>query len=69
MLAYIVALIFLRLESHWMALASLALILITRVVVINVPSVTGGVNGLSVPVTAAVRRCSRWCWLVAIVVF
>jgi branched-chain amino acid transport system permease protein len=50
LLAYVVALIFLRLESHWMALASLALILITRVVVINVPSVTGGVNGLSVPV-------------------
>jgi len=50
LLAYVVALIFLRLSSHWMALASLALILITRVVVINVPSVTGGVNGLSVPV-------------------
>jgi branched-chain amino acid transport system permease protein len=50
LLAYVVALIFLRLESHWMALASLALILITRVVVINVPSVTGGVNGLSLPV-------------------
>jgi len=50
-LAYLVALIFLRLDSHWMALASLALILITRVVVINVPSVTGGVNGLSLPVS------------------
>lgn len=49
--AYVVAAIFLRLESHWMALASLALILITRVVVVNVPKVTGGVNGLSVPVT------------------
>jgi branched-chain amino acid transport system permease protein len=51
LLAYVVALIFLRLESHWMALASLALILIVRVAVINVPSLTGGVNGLSVPVT------------------
>ena len=49
LLAYVVALIFLRLESHWMALASLALILITRVIVINVPGVTGGVNGMSVP--------------------
>ena len=49
LLAYVIALIFLRLESHWMALASLALILITRVVVINVPGVTGGVNGMSVP--------------------
>jgi branched-chain amino acid transport system permease protein len=53
LLAYVVALIFLRLESHWMALASLALILITRVVVINVPSVTGGVNGLSLPVNVS----------------
>lgn len=49
--AYLVAMVFLRLESHWMALASLALILITRVVVINVPSATGGVNGLSVPLS------------------
>jgi branched-chain amino acid transport system permease protein len=49
LLAYLMALIFLRLESHWMALASLALILITRVVVVNVPKVTGGVNGLGVP--------------------
>jgi branched-chain amino acid transport system permease protein len=51
LLSYVVALVFLRLQSHWMALASLALILITRVVVINVPGFTGGVNGLSVPFT------------------
>ena len=51
LLAYVIALIFLRLESHWMALASLALILITRVVVVNAPKVTGGVNGLSLPVS------------------
>src|SRR5437763_479625 len=50
-LGYVVAAIFLRLDSHWMALASLALILVTRVVVINVPQVTGGVNGMSVPKT------------------
>lgn len=52
LLAWLVATIFLRLQSHWMALASLALILITRVVVVNAPAVTGGVNGLSVPFTA-----------------
>jgi branched-chain amino acid transport system permease protein len=51
LLAWLITVVFLRLQSHWMALASLALILITRVIVINVPSVTGGVNGLSVPVT------------------
>ncbi len=43
---------FLRLESHWMALASLALVLITRVVALNAPLLTGGVNGLIVPVRA-----------------
>ncbi len=48
-LAYLVGLLFLRLEGHWMALASLALVLITRVVVLNAPALTGGVNGLSVP--------------------
>jgi branched-chain amino acid transport system permease protein len=48
----LVSLVFLRLESHWLALASLALILITRILVLNAPSLTGGVNGLSVPVEA-----------------
>lgn len=48
-LAYLVALVFLRLESHWMALASLALVLITRVVALNATPITGGVYGLSVP--------------------
>jgi hypothetical protein len=32
---------FLKLESHWMALASLALVLITRVVALNAPVLTG----------------------------
>lgn len=49
LLAWLMALVFLRLESHWMALASLALILITRVVVVNTPKLTGGVNGLALP--------------------
>lgn len=49
LIAFVMALVFLRLESHWMALASLALILITRVIVVNLPQVTGGVNGLSIP--------------------
>lgn len=47
----IVATLFLRLESHWMALASLALVLITRVVVLNAPGLTGGVYGKVVPMS------------------
>ncbi len=48
--AVLAGLVLLRLTSHWMALASLALVLITRIVVLNTPSLTGGANGLSVPV-------------------
>lgn len=51
--AAIVASLFLRLESHWMALASLALVLITRVMALNFPTLTGGVNGLVVPITVS----------------
>jgi branched-chain amino acid transport system permease protein len=51
--AALVAAAFLRLESHWMALASLALVLITRVTALNTPVLTGGVNGLIVPVTVS----------------
>lgn len=47
----IVAAAFLKLDSHWMALASLALVLITRVTVLNTPLLTGGVNGLVVPMS------------------
>lgn len=47
----IVAALFLKLESHWMALASLALVLITRVVTLNSPGLTGGVYGMVVPMT------------------
>src|SRR5687768_10883099 len=49
LVAAIVAAAFLKLESHWMALASLALVLITRVIALNAPVLTGGVNGLVVP--------------------
>ncbi|MBE0694921.1 MAG: branched-chain amino acid ABC transporter permease [Aquamicrobium sp.] len=52
--AAVIAFLFLRLETHWMALASLALVLITRVVVLNTPALTGGVQGLLVPVRVSV---------------
>jgi len=55
----LVSAVFLRLESHWLALASLALILITRILVLNAPALTGGVNGLGVPLEAPL-------WLLAL---
>jgi branched-chain amino acid transport system permease protein len=64
--AAVVAAAFLKLESHWMALASLALVLITRVVALNAPVLTGGVNGLIVPVRVSALELAV---LLAIVTF
>jgi len=66
-LSYLVALVFLRLQSHWMALASLSLILITRVIVINTPWVTGGVVGMSVPMPLSLSFLSLLLALAAFV--
>jgi branched-chain amino acid transport system permease protein len=38
-----------RLEGHYLAMATFALVLITRVVILNLDAVTGGVNGVAVP--------------------
>lgn len=51
----VVSLPILRLESHYLALATLALILISRVFVLNLPAVTGGASGL-----ATARVVSTW---------
>lgn len=61
--------LFLRLETHWMALASLALVLITRVVVLNAPALTGGVNGMLVPVRVTVGELAIWLGLTALVFY
>ena len=63
----LVSVVFLRLESHWLALASLALILITRILVLNAPGLTGGVNGLSVPLEAPLWLLLALLALVALV--
>ena len=63
----LVGLMFLRLESHWLALASLALILITRILVLNAPTLTGGVNGLGVPIQAPIWLLFSLLGLAAIV--
>ncbi|MBC7282186.1 branched-chain amino acid ABC transporter permease [Hoeflea sp.] len=65
----IIAAIFLKLETHWMALASLALILISRVVVLNTPSLTGGVMGMVVPVRASVLELAILLAIVSLVFF
>lgn len=46
----VVGRVFLRLASHWLALATVALVLITRVLVVNFPDFTGGSGGTVFPV-------------------
>lgn len=65
----LIAPLFLRLETHWMALASLALILITRVVVLNAPMLTGGVNGMLVPLRVSMIELAIWLGLAALVFY
>mgnify|MGYP001192539246 CR=1 FL=1 len=43
--AYLFGLLILRLESHWIALATIALVLIVRVLVLNFVGITGGSQG------------------------
>jgi branched-chain amino acid transport system permease protein len=64
LLSWLIAAIFLRLESHWMALATLALVLITRVIVVNVPALTGGVNGIALPTNISLGWLAIICALV-----
>lgn len=47
--------LFLKLSSHWLALATVAIVLITRVFVVNLGDVTGGSAGEVVP-----QSLSRW---------
>lgn len=48
-LGLVVGRLFLRLSSHWLALATVAIVLITRVFVVNLGDVTGGSAGEVVP--------------------
>lgn len=65
----LVAFAFLKLESHWMALASLALVLITRVTALNTPMLTGGVNGMVVPMTVSPLDLTILLAIVALIFF
>jgi branched-chain amino acid transport system permease protein len=67
--AALVAAAFLKLESHWMALASLALVLITRVTALNAPVLTGGVNGLIVPMNVSTTELAVILAVVALVFY
>ena len=58
--AFLLSLVVLRLSSHYMALATIALVLITRVFVLNLGTVTGGANGMIVT-----RQSNIW-WVLGV---
>jgi branched-chain amino acid transport system permease protein len=47
--ACVIGLILLRVTGHWLALATLAIVLVTEVLVVNLPGLTGGSTGTVVP--------------------
>lgn len=53
--ALLFSFVILRLSSHYMAMATIAMVLITRVFVLNLPDATGGANG-----TALTRQSTLW---------
>lgn len=54
-LAWISSFVLLRLGSHYLALATIALVLIARVIVLNLDQYTGGTVGIAVP-----RQVHTW---------
>lgn len=52
----VVGRVFLKLSSHWLALATVALVLITRVFVVNLGDYTGGSAGEVVPFTMSMPQ-------------
>ncbi|WP_019930194.1 branched-chain amino acid ABC transporter permease [Nocardia sp. BMG111209] len=61
--------VFLKLSSHWLALATVALVLITRVFVVNFGSSTGGSAGEVVPYTMSMPQMAALLVIVCVLLF
>lgn len=61
--------VFLKLSSHWLALATVALVLITRVFVVNLGDYTGGSAGQVVPYTMSMGQMAVLLVAVCAVLF
>ncbi|MGX1703156.1 branched-chain amino acid ABC transporter permease [Microbacterium sp. NPDC055357] len=59
----ITALLLIRLDSHYLAMATIAMVLIGRVIILNVPELTGGATGTRVP-----GELGSWLWLIGVLV-
>lgn len=68
-ISWLVSFPLLRLQSHWIALASIALVLVVRVLVLNFEGLTGGVNGKfvqsRVSLTYGFVALGVVCWVLA----
>lgn len=67
--AWLMSFPLLRLQTHWIALASIALVLVTRVLVLNFENLTGGVYGTFVTrrlgLIAGLISLAAVCWVLA----
>lgn len=61
--------VFLKLSSHWLALATVALVLITRVFVVNLGDYTGGSAGEVVPFSMSMTQMAVLLVIVCAVLF
>ncbi|MBD5831128.1 branched-chain amino acid ABC transporter permease [Janibacter melonis] len=68
-LGLVVGRLFLRLSSHWMALATVALMLITRVFITNLGEYTGGSEGQVVPFTFSLPQMALMLVLVCLLMW
>lgn len=64
LLGYLFSFPLLRLSSHWVALATIALLLVSRVLVLNFTGITGGANGTPFP-----RVVETWQIILALGIF
>lgn len=65
----IIGRLFLKLSSHWMALATVALMLITRVFITNLGEYTGGSEGQVVPYLLSLPQMAVLLTLVCVLMF
>jgi branched-chain amino acid transport system permease protein len=59
LLGAVTAAVVIRLESHYLAMATIAMVLISRVFVVNLDGLTGGAAGRLVP-----GKLATWAWLI-----
>lgn len=59
----ITAVLLIRLDSHYLAMATIAMVLIGRVIILNAPNLTGGATG-----TRVSGDLGSWLWLIGTVV-